>query len=314
MSKKIKIITSVIVVLFLLRLFVIFGLERYLTYLLQSTIKIESLTLYPLQITTLSLGGNSKLSYEDNHFIIDLDSTELSSVERMLEKKPKKKKIVVKGTIDGTITYNLLNEKWQSELAIFDALINGVDVNDGVMFFNDAVGMNFVKVFRRYLKNLDKSTKQTSIKHFQINLSIDKHDMVTLHDIAFKTSHFRVAIFGAVNLDGEIAKLEVVLLDKRGCTIMKQEMKGNIEEPSFQKTTVIVSIAKAVPSSFLGRGKRILGRTKKRVSSTMKKNNINLNNKIISKSGIIFKNATSKVIRDPKVVYNGKVEHPGGIR
>jgi hypothetical protein len=76
-----------------------------------------------------------------------------------------------------------------------------------------------------------------------INTSIvfDKGNVV-LEDVAFATSRQRVAAMGYYDLPTDSIDLKVAILDKKGCSLIEQTLKGSLDDPEQSKIGIISTL------------------------------------------------------------------------
>lgn len=310
MKKKLLYIILLIFFLVFFKIFLILYLESYLSKTLQQVIELEDVTLLPLKMKTTSLGGVTNLHYEDDNFILTLKDVSLSSFEKINKTQTRKKMIIHSGKVNGTLTYNPYTETTSSKLVAHNVVINGINLDQKLRFYNDVLGFNIVSLFRNFLKNIDTSNKTTRISQFQFNMSMHEK-FITLRDVAFNSKNFRIVLYGKVHTEGYIDNFSAHLVDKNGCSIISQELVGNITDPKIRKTKTIKKIVKTVPVSLFNTGMKVANFTKYTLQSVMPKNEYHISNQFLSKSDIMFQR-TSKIVmpKECKVIYTGKVAHP----
>ena len=67
-------------------------------------------------------------------------------------------------------------------------------------------------------------------------------DIATMEDVAFATKNHRLAMQGKINMkDNTFVKFDVATIDKDGCPIYKEELKGSLESPTVKKANVLIS-------------------------------------------------------------------------
>ncbi len=272
-----------------------------------------------LNVTSQSLGGETRLIFDDNKITVQLDSLKLSKIKYLIGEKT----FIDKGLVNGKINYDLNKKIGDSDINIKNIVLNGIDLNKKLSTINDALGLNVVDLTKRYVKDFRKSDEQTKIKHLQLNLAL-KDETAKLNDVAFSTSDFRIVALGDIKDDGKIKELELSIVDEQGCAVMSQSLAGDIEDPKVKETTTaIVSIVQSVPSSLWGTGVKILDYATDAIDSTteyamdkthissLTDKKINLTSNIKSSASFLRKNTSDIVMpNNCKVIYNGKVKNP----
>ena len=154
----------------------------------------------------------------------------------------------------------------------------------------------------------------------QLNTSLDDK-LLTLNDVALSTDNFLVSADGRIKQNGDIKYLKLNILDKNGCAIIEQELKGNIKKPSaVNTTTAIIGLASKIPSSLLGTGKKLVNFSTKTIdgiasfalnTTHISDEKVSLTSDITQRTGSILKSTSDIVLpNECKVIYRGKVKHP----
>lgn len=297
-------------VLFTTKVLLHFMAEDYLTKLFKQKIELQEFSFYPFDIRTNSLGGKTKLNYKNDNFVLSLKNVSLINFENINKKNTRKKMIVKDGEVSGTLKYNPLTQIWLSDLRTSNLIINGIDLDKKLLFFNDLLGFNIVSLFRNFLKNIDKSNKTTKITHLQFSTSMH-NNLISLDDVALSSQNFRIVLVGDVYVKGKIKFFEVHLVDPNGCSIISQELTGDLRDPNMKKIKTFEKIAKAVPASMFSTGMKMATFTTNNLDSVLPLNKSHISRQFLSKGDIIFKK-TSKIIlnQNCKKVYSGEVKHP----
>ncbi len=103
-----------------------------------------------------------------------------------------------------------------------------------------------------YTKLVHSLGKGGKSKITQLNSDISfANDIASMDDVSFTTGKHQLVIKGQVNLlDESFIDFEVATVDKYGCPIYKEEVKGSLSSPSTQKVSVFVgSIVNPVKSA-----------------------------------------------------------------
>lgn len=92
--------------------------------------------------------------------------------------------------------------------------------------------------------NLIKSLggKGTSkINQISLNMTLSDH-IVTMNDVAFSTQKHRLAVKGQINTKQKtFINFKAATIDKDGCPIYAEEVKGTLADPKIKKVNVLVS-------------------------------------------------------------------------
>lgn len=184
----------------------------------------------------------------------------------------------------------------------------------------DALGLNIVKLGKNIINNYKHEDKTTYIKHLELDTTL-KNNILTLNDVAVSTKKFRLAAFGDLEKNGDINELRVSILDKNGCVLITQRLKGNIKNPKPQNTsTAILGVASAIPSSLLSTGAKIIDFGAKTIDdvtsfavekTSSKTDGISFTSRMVSETGTILKRTSDIILpSECRVVYDGEVKHP----
>jgi len=260
--------------------------------------------------------ANMDLALNKTYLFVKFKKLKLVTIDNFIDKNM----LFDKGFINGDITYNLQTKTATSNVVVYDAILNGMDLDRSLKNLEDALGLNVVSLGRNMINNYEYTTQKTYIKQLQLNTYFD-HGIITLDDVALSTNKFRIATFGNIKKDGTINKLTIDILDKNGCALISQDLSGNITNPKPKSTsTAIVGVATAIPSALLGTGKKIINFGAKTVDgvatyalekSYIRNQEISFTSNIVNKSESILKSTSDIVLpNECKVVYDGKVKHP----
>ena len=260
--------------------------------------------------------SNININLNKTYLFIKFEKLKLVNIDNFIDKN----RLFDKGQLNGDITYNLQTKSATSNVVVYDAILNGIDLDRALNNLKDALGLNVVNLGRNMINNYKNSIQKTYIKQLQLNAYLD-HGLITLEDVALATKKFRISAFGDIKKDGTIKQLNVDILDKNGCSLITQELVGNIKEPKPKSTsTAIVGVASAIPSALLSTGKKLINFGAKSVDgvasyalekSHISSNDVSLTSDLVNTSGSMLKSTSDIVLpSECKVIYNGKVKHP----
>jgi len=279
-----------------------------------------------LKIKTNSLGGELKFVLDKQIASLNLKKVDVTKVTKLIEQDG----IFSRGVIDGNATYNIKEKTAKTNLVLKSATLNGINIDAKISSFNDALGLNVVNMSKSILSNFtDANTSHTEIEHLQFDATL-KNKNVKLDDVAFRTNKFLIAAIGDFEQNGDINSLDVSIVDKQGCAIITQALRGNIKDPKAAETTsTLVNIAERVPKSILKTGRKILNFGTETIDDVASFGinqilrtdaNISITSDVISESSSLIE-STSDFIRPniimPKgcsVIYDGKVIHPKNLK
>lgn len=264
-----------------------------------------------LKAKTLSLGGETEIEFQENRLNAKLTKLNLKTLDRMFLKED----ILQKGKLSGTLFYDLQKKKGKSVLHVEDGVVSGVDLDAKLGTLMNAVGLNIFSLKNELFD--DDKTLETKITHLEFDVKVE-NGKIHLVDSAFSTPKFRIAALGDFNQSGKIEELNLNLLDKNGCSIIKQEISGTLSEPVLENkilttTDVIVSI----PSEVLKNPKKLLDFSTNLVDKTatfllglthLSDANVTLTSDISSGALNLVDKTSSIVLKDCKVVYDGKIK------
>ncbi|MCK5649000.1 MAG: AsmA family protein [Gammaproteobacteria bacterium] len=137
-------------------------------------------------------------------------------------------------------------------------LVSGIDVNRLLNDFQNSQSVGLLDVGAVALlgpagvlvtKGNDYNTlvntlgsKGTS-KIRQLNSEISySDDIATMHDVAFSTDKYRLAVKGKVNIDkNTFINFKLATIDKDGCPVYEEEVTGSLNSPTVKKVNILVS-------------------------------------------------------------------------
>jgi len=260
--------------------------------------------------------GLIRLDLDKNALHVDFNSLKLTTIDNFIDKN----NLFENGYIDGKINYNIKTKDAISKIKLYDATLNGIDLDKSLLNLEDALGLNIVSLGRNMINNYESENQTTYIKHLELDTTL-KNNKLTLNDVAMSSNDFRIAAFGDLEINGDINKLNIAILDKNGCALITQEVVGNIQNPKPQSTsTAILGVASAIPSSLLNTGSKLINFGASTIDGIasfalekthIKEDGISFTSKLVTTSGNILKNTSDIVLPiECKVVYNGVVKHP----
>ncbi len=139
-----------------------------------------------------------------------------------------------------------------------DIVLNGMDVNKVLEDFQSSQSVGLLDIgavallgpagvlvtkgndYNKLMNSFDN--KGTShIK--QLNSEIKFSDgIASMNDVAFSTDKHRLAATGQINaINQTFVNFNVATIDKHGCPIYREEVKGSLDSPSVKKVNVLVS-------------------------------------------------------------------------
>ena len=259
---------------------------------------------------------NIKLNLNKTYLFIKFKKLHLVNLDNFIDKNL----LFDKGFLDGDITYNLQTNTATTNIKVYEAVLNGIDIDKELTRLEDALGLNIVNLGKNILINYKDKLQKTYINHLQLNTFLD-HNILSLEDVALSTKKFRLVAFGNIKQNGDIKKLQVDILDKNGCSLISQELVGNIRDPKPKSTsTAIVGVASRIPNALFNTGKKIINFGTKTTDgvasyaiekSYLTDRKISLTNDIFNKGSSILKSTSDIVLpNECKVMYDGKVKHP----
>ncbi|MEA1892952.1 MAG: hypothetical protein U9N33_09590 [Campylobacterota bacterium] len=270
-----------------------------------------------LHIDTHSFGGDMTLDINKDIMNLKLADINLTKTTSYLSKED----ILKGGSLNGSATYDIGSKIGKTNISLKNSKLIGIDIDKTLSTLNDIVGLNIINITHSFIDGYSRdSKKSTDIQHLQFNISL-KDKLVKLDDLAVATKKFRVAAIGNVKDDGEIETLNLSILDKKGCAIVSQSLRGDIRSPKMaKKTKTILNITKTMPSSILNTGEKIIDMSANLIDKTATlgvntilnlDSNISITSKITSRDNFPL-SSVSKIVmpRGCKVIYEGKVKHP----
>jgi len=154
-------------------------------------------------------------------------------------------------------------------------LVSGIDVNKLLNDFQNSQSVGLLDVGAAALlgpagvlvtKGKDYNTlvntlgsKGTS-KIRQLNSEVSySEDIATMHDVAFSTDKYRLAVKGKVNIDkNTFINFKLATIDKDGCPVYQEEVTGSLESPTIKKVNILVSSVVNPISSLVSKFKKPL--------------------------------------------------------
>jgi len=266
-----------------------------------------------IKVKSPSLGGQTTLVFKDKKVNITLNNVSLKTLDKLFIQK----NILSTGNMNGYIHYDTVLKNAKTQLDVNSATVDGVDLDSNLGTLMDAIGLNLFSLKDELLDG--NKMEHTKISHLKFDSEF-KNDVLHLQDAAFSTPRFRISMSGDISKSGAIKSLDIYLLDKNGCSIIKQEVSGTLEKPVLENkmlttTDVIVSI----PSSIIKKPKELLNFTTNLVDDTasfllnksyLSDKNISIVSKITDKTINLVENTSDIVLQECKVVYDGAVKAP----
>jgi len=210
-----------------------------------------------LLLTSDTFDGELSVSLKDNNLIIDLDRLSAVKISGLLHEERR----VQQGYLNGNVSYDLVKETGWTKLDAKAIKVQGIDIDSELKGLEDILGLNIFafgdKLYSRTLKGANMN-KHTAIKHMKLDLIITP-EFVISKDLAMSTETYRFAINASVKHDGGIKAFEVAVLDRQGCPVIRQKLKGNIASPELVNSTgTAVILLGSAPKSVLKTGGKIL--------------------------------------------------------
>ena len=320
---------------YLFKPFTVFILDAYLSHGLGKKVEITSLNFFPfhfnghisiktypkginvhgkytdkhLIMTTRSLGGLIRVKYRDYVYNTTVDSVDLVKFVELMGNK----KYVQSGKINGTIFYEKRPRTGYTNLKVSNAVLHGLDLDKKLTTINDALQLNIQNIMSRTFLQDTNTSNITNIDHLQFNVTL-KDNNITTNDFALRTERYRISVDANVYKKGPINHFHVSLIDKNGCSIITQKLKGDIRKPKVKHTsTAVVHVAKSVPSSIFGMGMKMMnyGSTYAAQQKIMPAENFTMPNKMILEADYYMQETSNIVMPlDCSIVYIGSVPHP----
>ncbi len=137
-------------------------------------------------------------------------------------------------------------------------ILNGMDVNKVLEDFQNSQSVGLLDIGAVALlgpagflvtkgndyHKLSNSFDQKGTSHIkQLNSGITFSDgIASMDDVAFSTDKYRLAVKGQINtINKAFVNFSVATIDKYGCPIYREEVKGSLSSPSVKKVNVLVS-------------------------------------------------------------------------
>ena len=269
------------------------------------------------ELTTDSFGGNFHLSMQDEIISTHFTQLELPKIMHLVGKDF----ILDKGKIDGSAQYNLKNSSATTDIKITNTQLKGIDLDRDLLQLKNTMGLNILSLGKNALKNFRYSELKTDISHLQCDVVL-KDKQIHLQDLALKTKHFRLVALGDIYQDGRIKDLQIHIVDKKGCSFLRQDFQGNIKDPKLASTSsTALGILESTPNSILSTGRKIIDFGADTIDSTasfaiqtsrLSDRNISLTRSTINKGDFVLQGTKSYIplqsFQECKVVYDGKVK------
>ena len=271
-------------------------------------------------LNTDSLGGKLNITLKENKLHIGLDRLSTMQIGRLLNGEEEQGN---KGLFDGHVNYNFEKRLGLTKLDVRNMTIQGVDIDSELKGLQDAIGLNVFamgnKLYRTSLKKNDLKVS-TYIEHMKLDLNITP-DLIVSEDIALATPEYRFAVNTNLKHDGEIKAFEVAVLDRQGCAVLTQKLKGNISSPELvdSKGTAVVLLGSA-PEQILKTGGKILDLGSNIIDSSAdfiwkkalrQDTNVTLVNDTMTQGFNVLSSGKDMVVSgECKVFYEGAVKHP----
>ncbi len=273
-----------------------------------------------LHINTNSLGGDLNLRLEKKLLTININKVHATKVNNLLFKET----FFAQGYIEGNATYDITQKIAHTNISVFDTYLHGIDIDNYLSNLKNSIGLNVIKISKSLvssIQNIEHNT--THIKHLEFDVSL-KNNAIKLNDVAASTDNFLLSTSGSIFQDGEINRLNIHILNRKGCAVITQGLKDNIKNPTIIQNSDnienIVKMAKVMPSSILKKGEKIIDfgtNTVDNVATFGVKNiflidtEVSLTSDVINLGSSIIDSTSNMVLPiGCTVVYDGKVRYP----
>jgi|GEM_PF-6053561 len=264
-----------------------------------------------LKARTPSFGGETKIVFKDEKLNATLENLSVKTLDEMFLKE----NVLKKGELSGKVFYDVKDKSAKTELQLKDAVVSGVDLDAKLGTLMNAVGLNILSLKDELLD--DNKTIQTKISHLEFDATLE-NEKIHLLDSAFSTPKFRIAALGDLKQNGDIEKLDVYLLDKNGCSIIKQKISGTLSKPILEnKILTTTDVAVSIPGELIKQPKKLLDFSTQTLDKTatfllslthLSDANVTLTSDVSDGALNILEDTSSIVLRECKVVYDGKVK------
>ncbi len=273
-----------------------------------------------LLLSTSSFGGKLQVRLKDKDLHIDMHKIQVIKVDHLLKEKASSQS----GFINGTVEYNLKNKEGETHLRAENIEIKGIDIDKSLKELKDALGLNIFamgdSLIKKRFLNKDDANLTTKIKEIVFDIDITP-ELIRSNDVALSTKFSRFAVDMDLKLNGDIKDFEVAILDYQGCAIIKQKLKGNIQNPQLVNSTgsAVLVLGKA-PKEILNTGGKIISAGAGLIDSTASfiwKQGLRQNSEVtliedtLQTGGNIFSSGKDLIVRGKcKVFYSGVVKPP----
>lgn len=273
-----------------------------------------------LNIISNSFGGELKAELNKSTLKLNIKDVDAKKVAYLIDKG----EILDRGTLNGEASYNIKTQTAKTDIVLSSAILSGVNIDEEISTFNDAMGLNIINMSESLISSFyAKNNNKTDIQQIEFDISL-KNKIIKLDDVALRTQKFLLAALGNIKDNGDINSLDISLVDKNGCAIITQALKGNIKNPqTTQTTSTLVDIVQRVPESIFTTGKKAIDFSTELIDdiASFGAKNIFRNNEKISitsdivSGGFSIMNQTSNIIMPQgcSIIYNGKVKHPKNL-
>lgn len=272
-----------------------------------------------LVLTSDSFDGKLDIAFKDSKVVIDLKGLSAAKIGTLLHKEGR----VRKGYLEGKTTYDLDKGSGFTKLDAKGLQFQGIDIDSELKGLEDVLGLNiFAMGSKLYGKRFgrDKAGDVTEVKHMKLDLDITP-DLIISKDVAMSTESYRFALNANLKHNGDINELEIALLDRQGCTVLRQRLKGNIASPELvnSRGTALVILGNA-PTSVLKTGGKVLGFGASIIDSSAnfiwqkalrQDSNVTLINDTMTAGFNVFSVGKEMVVSGQcDIFYSGEVKHP----
>ena len=133
--------------------------------------------------------------------------------------------------------------------------IGALDI--GAFFLAGPVGTALTKGLDYEELHRSTGARGGIMKKFVSDWKVEK-GIATAEDVAIATRENRIAVKGKLNLVNKTYdNIIVAVIDQKGCAVLTQKISGPLNNPQFEKTSVLTSVAGSV-ISIIGRAGKII--------------------------------------------------------
>jgi len=274
-----------------------------------------------INLSTKSFGGVLSLALKKQDLLVKADKLLPTKISYHLKQEEERTDA---GIIDGALKYNVKDKGGTLRLRAQDLVVEGIDIDKSLKEIKDILGLNIFAMGDKLIKKRFSSSTDvnlsTHVRQLEFDVDIEP-ELIISKDIALSTDLTRFAIDADLKPNGDIKDFEVAILDQRGCAILTQKLKGNIQKPSLvdSKGTAVVVLGKA-PEEILRTGGRLVNAGAGLVDSAAtfiwkkglrQDSNVTLVDDSLTKGANIFSSSAELVVSgECTPFYTGKVEHP----